>query len=80
VRVGRDVESLDQLESPPALFTHATPPHFFPHPNPDALPPRSGAIAEEQLWLGTSQGDCNYGVDASMPRIDFDQLDSAVKR
>ena len=41
---------------------------------------RSGAINESSLWLGTTQGDCDYDVDRSMPSIDFQQLDAAVKR
>ncbi|KAL6764678.1 hypothetical protein V8C86DRAFT_1361810 [Haematococcus lacustris] len=41
---------------------------------------RSGAMPTENIWVGTTQGDCNYGVDTSMPRPDFDFLDAAKKR
>ncbi|KAJ9534502.1 hypothetical protein QJQ45_022145 [Haematococcus lacustris] len=41
---------------------------------------RSGAMPIENIWVGTSQGDCNYGIDTSMPRPDFDFLDAAKKR
>lgn len=41
---------------------------------------RSGAVKESDLWLGTTQGDCVYEVDRSMPLDDFQQLDAAVKR
>eukprot|EP00798_Chlamydomonas_sp_ICE-L_P030656 gene30656-35672_t len=41
---------------------------------------RSDAVAENDIWVGTSQGDCNYGVDTSMPRVDFDELEAAKKR
>lgn len=41
---------------------------------------RSGAMARDQVWLGTTQGLCDYAVDKSMPREDFDELDAAVKR
>ena len=41
---------------------------------------RSKAAAEENVWIGTSQGDCAYKYDEAMPRADFDQLDAARKR
>jgi hypothetical protein len=41
---------------------------------------RSGAINESNLWIGTSQGHCDYGVDTSMPRVNFDQLEAAKHR
>lgn len=47
------------------------------------MPPctlRSGALNESGLWLGTTQGNCQYQVDESMPRADFDQLDAGVHR
>jgi hypothetical protein len=41
---------------------------------------RSGAVPEPNVWLGTSQGECQYDVDTSMPHEDFLQLDAAVHR
>ncbi|GAX77787.1 hypothetical protein CEUSTIGMA_g5230.t1 [Chlamydomonas eustigma] len=41
---------------------------------------RSGAVNESHVWLGTTQGDCKYGEDDSMPKEDFIQLDAGVKR
>ena len=41
---------------------------------------RSKAYAEENVWVGTSQGNCDYGMDDAMPRADFDQLDAARRR
>jgi hypothetical protein len=41
---------------------------------------RSGAVPEENLWLGTVQGECLYEEDKSMPPEDFKQIDAAVHR
>ena len=51
-----------------------------PLPPPPPPPRRSHAIPESNLWIGTTQGDCNYAVDRSMPLLDFEQLDAAAKR
>ena len=43
---------------------------------------RSKAAREEDVWIGTSQGDCNYKYEwvEGMPMEDYDQLDAARKR
>ena len=41
---------------------------------------RSGSLHPLQLLLETTQGDCNYSLDTSMPYPDYYELDQAVKR
>jgi hypothetical protein len=43
-------------------------------------PPRSKAIPEDKIWVGTTQGNCTYEVDDAMPPEDFRDLDMAKKR
>ena len=38
---------------------------------------RSRAVPQEKVWIGTSQGDCDYKYDNAMPREDYDLLDAA---
>ncbi len=45
-----------------------------------SLPLRSGLVNTSNVWLGTTQGNCTYDVDTSMPKEDFFQLQAAVER
>ena len=56
----------------PTLLSPQAPP--LPHP------PRAKTVKEDNIWLGTTQGDCEYPVDKAMPEADWVQLEAAKQR